>query len=80
MLPEGTDIMPYYIYRLREPQQLEYIDVRDKYKDAKSAVQNLREEQAADDPSNVRMVFARSSGEAEKLLSAPRDERVIGEE
>ena len=72
--------MPYYIYRLREPLQLEYIDVKDKYKDAKSAVQRLREEQAAEDSSQVRMVFAKSTGEAEKLLSAPRDERVIGEE
>ena len=72
--------MPYYIYRVREPQQLEYIDVRAKYKDAKSVVQGLREEQAADDSSIVRMVFAKTPGEAEKLLSAPRDERVIGEE
>jgi len=72
--------MPYYIYRIREPLQFEYIDVKDKYKDAKSSVRSLREEQAAEDPSTVRMVFAKSSGEAEKLLSAPRDERVIGEE
>jgi hypothetical protein len=72
--------MPYYIYRVRKPQRLEYIDVKSKYKDAKSAVQALREEQADDDSSIVRMVFAKSPGEAEKLLSAPRDERVIGEE
>ena len=72
--------MPYYIYRIREPQQLEFIEVKAKYKDAKSAVHSLREAQAAEVSSSVRMVFAKSTGEAEKLLSAPRDERVIGEE
>lgn len=72
--------MPYYIYRVRVPQQLEYIDVKPKYQEARSVVRGLREKQAADDASIIRLVFAKSIGEAEKLLSAPRDDRVIGEE
>ncbi len=71
--------MPYYIYRLNGPKQLQYVDAKDKYQEAKALVRNLRAELGGDVES-VRMVFAKSSGEAEKILSAPRDERVIGED
>ena len=72
--------MPYYIFRIREPLQLEYLDVKSKYQEAKSLIRKFREEQTADNPLNIRMMFAKTRGEAEKLLSAPRDGRVIGEE
>ena len=72
--------MAYYIYRIRDPLALEYVDRIDKYQDARSLVRELRAE-VKDDPSvTVRMIFAKSTGEAEKLLSTPRDDRVIGED
>lgn len=72
--------MPYYIYRIREPLKLEYIDNAADYKEAKARVRVLREAQASNEDGIVRMVFAKTTTEAEKLLSTPRDERVIGED
>lgn len=72
--------MPYYVYRIREPKNLEYIDVKADYREARNYVRGLRSQQAASDSSLVRMVFAKTTAEAEKLLSVPKDTRVIGED
>lgn len=72
--------MPYYVYRIHAERQLEYLDTRAQYQEAKALVRTLRAEQATRDPGSVRLVFAKSTGEAERLLSAPRDDRVIGED
>ena len=71
--------MPYYIYRVSGPKKLEYLDAKEKYREAKLQVSDLRAAQAADDEAIVRMVFAKTAGEAEKLLSIPKDDRVIGD-
>jgi hypothetical protein len=71
--------MTYYIYRLHDPKGLEYLDCKDRYQDAKALVRSLREGLPAPDAAKVRMIFAGSTSEAEKLLSAPKDQRVIGE-
>ena len=71
--------MPYYIYRVSGPKQFDFLDVVEKYREAKSRVSELRTAQAADDEAVVRMIFAKTSGEAEKLLSIPKDDRVIGD-
>jgi hypothetical protein len=72
--------MPYYIYRIKGPKQLEHLETKDKYREAKLNVSELRSNLVPDDPFSIRMVFARSTEEAEKLLSVPRDPRVIGED
>lgn len=72
--------MPYYVYRFHSERQLEYVDVKGRYQEAKALVRQLRSEQGSNDPAGIRLVFAKSTGEAEKLLSIPRDERVIGED
>jgi hypothetical protein len=72
--------MPYFIYKITPPLQLTPIETKDKYKDARSSVRGLRREQPQGEEDQYRMVFAKSRGEAEKLLSTPRDERVIGED
>ncbi len=71
--------MPYYIYRVSGPKKLEYLDEKEKYREAKSQVSDLRAAQGADDEAIVRMVFAGTANEAEKLLSIPKDDRVIGD-
>jgi hypothetical protein len=43
-------------------------------------VRRLRQGQPLDQNTAYRMIFAKSMGEAERLLSTPRDERVIGED
>jgi len=72
--------MPYFVYRILPPVQLTHIETTDKYKDARTLVRRLRQEHPADEMLEFRMVFANSRAEAEKLLSTPRDERVIGED
>ena len=71
--------MPYYIYRVSGPKNLEYLDVEEKYREAKARVNELRATQAEDDEAIVRMIHAKTAGEAEKLLSIPKDDRVIGD-
>lgn len=72
--------MPYFVYRIEESRKLLHIDTKDNYREARSLVRELR---AAEDKSaleSIRMIFANNQAEAEKLLLAPRDERVIGED
>jgi hypothetical protein len=72
--------MPYFVYKITPPIQLGYIDKKDKFKDARILVRSLREEHGEGETAQFRMIFARNEAEAEKLLSTPRDERVIGED
>jgi hypothetical protein len=72
--------MPYFVYKITPPLTLSYLDTKEKYKDARAMVRELRQEQTSGADVEFRMVFAKSQGEAEKLLSTPRDERVIGED
>lgn len=73
--------MPYFIYAKTEsPLTLSYIATHEAYKEAKERVRGLRQEQPLSGDAAYRMIFAKSMGEAEKLLSTPRDERVIGED
>lgn len=72
--------MPYFVYQIAQPLNLTYIDTKQKYKEARELVRELRQGQPPGGDTDYRMVFAKSQGEAEKLLSTPRDERVIGED
>ncbi len=72
--------MPYFIYQISEHRKLEHLDTKEKYRDARDLVRRLRAENSHIAPENIRMIFAKRPAEAEKLLSAPRDERVIGED
>ncbi len=72
--------MPYFIYHVKNPRQLEHIDTKTKYQDAKALVRERRSELDPEERFSVRMIFANNQQEAEKILSAPRDERVIGED
>ncbi|NCA89223.1 MAG: hypothetical protein EOM92_09980 [Gammaproteobacteria bacterium] len=73
--------MPYFIYAKTEsPLTLSPIATYVAYKEAKERVRALRQEQPLAGNAAYRMIFAKSMGEAEKLLSTPRDERVIGED
>jgi hypothetical protein len=75
--------MPYYVYSIIEKEktkELEHLDTFAKYQEAKKAVRSKREQKAADDVADYRMIFAKNETEAETLLKAPRDERVIGED
>lgn len=75
--------MPYFIYQIQEHPEskarlLTHLDTQTNYKEARAKVRGLREEK--NDVEGIRMIFAKNETEAQKLLSAPRDERVIGED
>ncbi|MBK1723434.1 hypothetical protein [Thiocystis violacea] len=72
--------MPYFVYKISPPRVLEYIATLDRYQEAREIVRSQRAEEPRDSGVEYRMIFARQQGEAEKLLSIPRDERVIGED
>ena len=73
--------MPYYVYKKAEnPIILTHIATHERYQEAKALVRSLRRDSPPAGDAAYRMIFANSLGEAERLLSAPRDERVIGED
>ena len=72
--------MPYFVYKITSPADLAHVDTMHDYKSARSLVRALREGQPPGTGIQFRMVFAKHHAEAEKLLSTPRDERVIGED
>lgn len=72
--------MPYFVYKVSPKLQLTYIDTQERYQDARTQVRELRANRAPEEDGEFRLIFANQQGEAEKLLSTPRDERVIGED
>lgn len=76
--------MPYFTYEVvTHPESgarlLTHIETYPKYRDAKQRIQEERDKHAERDPQEFRLVYAKNTVEAEKLLSIPRDERVIGD-
>lgn len=71
--------MPYFVYRIQEkPRKLDHLETFSSYRDAKVYVREQRNQSGEVD--SVRMIFAHNDIEAEKLLTTPREERVIGED
>jgi hypothetical protein len=76
--------MPYFVYEVvTHPESgarlLTYLETCPKYRDAKLRVKKERDEHPERDQQEFRLVYAKNQTEAEKLLSIPRDERVIGD-
>jgi hypothetical protein len=78
--------MPYFVYFVtvnpaNNTKKLEYVDKLDSYKEARELARTKRAEMgAANVNHDCRLIFAKTQPEAEKLLSAPREERIIGED
>lgn len=70
--------MPYFVFKITPPRELTHIATLEQYQEARNQIRSLRQDAATDE--EFRMVFASQMGEAERLLSTPRDERVIGED
>lgn len=74
----------YFIYRIAAGpsslvKRLEKIDRFDAYRDAKSLVKKLRQEQALGDTATYKIIFAESALDAEEKLSEKRDSPIIEE-
>lgn len=72
--------MPYFVYQVTPSLKLTYVETAERYQDARASVRRLREARPAGDDTDYRMIFAAHQSEAERLLSRPRDGRVIGED
>ena len=77
--------MPYFVYRVLEHPEskanlVTYVDVYPKYREARGRVREERKIEPAEDEGYCRLVFANNQVEAEKILTTPRDPRVIGED
>lgn len=78
--------MPYFVYFVSERagsdrRQLEHIETFPAFREARSLARTKRAELKADgDARDCRLIFAKNQTEAERLLSAPREERVVGED
>jgi len=78
--------MPYFVYYVSQHadsdrKSLEHIETFNAFKQARGLARERRAElKASGDTRDCRLIFAKNQAEAEKLLSAPRDERVVGED
>lgn len=72
--------MPYFIYKIVPPRQLTYLDTVAHYQRARDLVRERREAEPPNTGVEYRLIFAQQQGEAERLLSTPRETRVIGED
>lgn len=70
--------MPYFIYKITEPKKLEYVGENAVYKEARSQVRELRAE--ANGAYQVKMIFAKSQVEAERLLTEEREAPPMGDD
>ena len=72
--------MPYYVYRITPDKKLKLIETFEKFKEAKELARSLRAEQAADDKTMVRMVFATDPKKAQLLLTDRRTPKTEGDD
>ncbi len=71
--------MPYFVYRIKPENKLEYIESYEKYRDAKVKINELRKSENIESEVVCRMIHAANRPNAEKLLLVPRDDRIIGD-
>lgn len=77
--------MPYFVYHITiRPEtgkkDLQHLQTFDNYKEARGFARERRATLTELADQDCRMIFAKNQTEAEKLLSAPREERVVGED
>ncbi len=77
--------MPYFVFHITHnpetnSKELKHLETFTDYKTARTFARNGRAEMVSNSNEDVRLIFAKNQVEAEKLMSAPRDERVIGED
>ena len=64
--------MAYFVYKLDQDRNLEFLDSFEEYGEAKNVCREQRSALKHGEPVTVRMVFAKSKKEAETLLMTPR--------
>ena len=76
----GVPRVPYFIFKLRPPRPPERAGSFAAYREARTAVREMRRALDRDDSTTVRMVFAAGEAQAERLLAERREPRPLGED
>ena len=72
--------MAYYIFKIFPTKRLEYVDEFEAYREAKSVTRSMRKVLTSGDDCTIRMIFAPSKEQAERLLKEVREARPLGED
>jgi len=72
--------MAYYVYKVFPSKRLEYVEEFDSYREARVFTRATRKELTPEDDYAVRMIFAPSREQAERLLKEVREARPLGED
>jgi hypothetical protein len=64
--------MPYFCFRIRPDRTMTLLETYPKFKEAMDYCRDLRRQQAADDPDQIRMMFAATAKDAKRLLGERR--------
>lgn len=72
--------MPYFIYRLTPPKRLQLLERFDNYREARDFARNERKAMTPTQDATVKVIFAPTQEQAEKLLTTEREPRPLGED
>lgn len=73
--------MPFYIFKISQNEELEYLDAAEKYREARDKVRTLRKEAPEASTDIYRMIFASTVAQGEKLLtSSAHEDKIIGDD
>jgi hypothetical protein len=72
--------MAYFVYKIHSPKRLEYVDEFAAYREARVFTRAKRQKLTLEDAFTVRMIFAPSREQAERLLTELREARPLGED
>jgi len=72
--------MPYFVYRIRPGKRFELTGHFAAFRDARDRARAMRQAMTADDDYSVKVMFAKSSEDAERMMSEEREPRPLGED
>ena len=72
--------MPYFVYKVNPGKRLELIQLQDSYQDARNLAHGLRSGITPADDYTIRVIFAKNSAEAERLVLTERPAQITGED
>ena len=72
--------MPYFLYKVFPGKKFELIEQYPAYRSARDEARKRRAAMSSEDPYNVKVMFAKDSEQAERLMSEEREPRPLGED
>ena len=72
--------MPYFVFKIHPGKRFDLTDQFVNFRDARDRARSMRQTMTAGDDYSVKVMFAKSSEEAERLMSEEREPRPLGED